>query len=61
MYFLFPEYARYLHANLDQNMETLDMDEDFPEEYKDHWLKNLPLDLQVVLILYPILYLIPIV
>lgn len=26
------------------------MDEDFPEEYKDHWLKNLPLDLQVVLI-----------
>ncbi|KAL4237726.1 Tetratricopeptide repeat protein 13 [Mactra antiquata] len=40
------EYARYLHANMDQPMETLDVDDDFTDEYKDHWLKNLPFEFQ---------------
>lgn len=47
VHFEFSEYARYLHANLDQTMEAFNLDNDFPEEFKDHWLKNLPFDIQV--------------
>ncbi|XP_052788997.1 tetratricopeptide repeat protein 13-like isoform X3 [Mya arenaria] len=40
------EYARYLHNNLDQPLENVDIDKDFPDEYRDHWLKNLPFEFQ---------------
>jgi len=45
--FCLSEYARYLHANLDQDIEKVNLDNDFTEEFKDHWLKNLPFDFQV--------------
>ncbi|XP_052272752.1 tetratricopeptide repeat protein 13-like isoform X2 [Dreissena polymorpha] len=38
------EYARYLHSNLELPLESLDIDSAFPDEYKDHWLQNLPFD-----------------
>lgn len=41
------EYARYLHANLDQPLESLTVDTDFSDDYRDHWLKNLPFEFQV--------------
>ncbi|XP_045174282.2 tetratricopeptide repeat protein 13-like isoform X2 [Mercenaria mercenaria] len=40
------EYARYLHANLDQSLESLTVDTDFSDDFKDHWLKNLPFEFQ---------------
>jgi len=41
------EYARYLHSNLDNMFAFTNIERDFPADYRDHWLRNIPYEPQV--------------
>ena len=43
----FAEYARYLYRKIDTRIDQLDVDADLCDHLKEGWLKALPFDIQV--------------
>ena len=41
------EHSRYLHAHLDSSLSELNPDKDLDGRLRDHWVKNLPFNIQV--------------